>query len=616
MATHLHLSGGPMSNDNTGEGRPFGRLGPEFGGRPPEQETPGATPSWPGAPSDPPTQGFAPLRAMADDADSVIYRSASAPPRRVAEELSHQPVAAPKPLPKATPPTAYAGPGFGGALGWTFLGTVVPGVGLIRAGRKAAGFVALGIFLVLAGLVAYAAVDRRAALGAAVTPSVLLVAAVALVVGALVVAMLISATYLALRPDQLTTGKRIVGSAFVALLVFGMTAPMAVAATYSYQQATLIKTVFAQEESLTRPTIVPGSKEDPWKDTPRINLLLIGGDDSAERNYGNQTNTDTMILASIDTHTGNTVLVSVPRNTARIPFPKDSPLYKYFPSGYWDGVSGENQGSWANGIWSNISGQVPKDIQKGTTNFGADALKLGIGEALGVKLDYYVYVNIDGLYTLIDALGGITVNVNSRIPMAGNSEGKPPTGYIQPGPDRKLDAYQAMWYARSRSASDDFDRMGRQRCVINAIIKKADPATMLTKYEALAKAGSKMVKTDIPAEVLPMMVELALRVKNASITSMQFTNGMDGFISANPNFSAMRQQVAAAIAESVAVPSAQPTGSAAPQTTAAPPPASSAKSTAATKKTSTAASAPSNPAVNVTDACAYVGPSASASTKK
>ena len=61
-------------------------------------------------------------------------------------------------------------------------------------------------------------------------------------------------------------------------------------------------------------------------------------------------------------------------------------------------------------------------------------------------------MNIDGLFGLIDAMGGVTVNVNGRIPMAGNSEGKTPTGWLEPGPDQHLDAYQAMWYARSRSA--------------------------------------------------------------------------------------------------------------------------------------------------------------------
>ena len=67
--------------------------------------------------------------------------------------------------------------------------------------------------------------------------------------------------------------------------------------------------------------------------------------------------------------------------------------------------------------------------------------------------------------------------------------------------------------------------MDRQRCVIDAIIKQANPANMLARYEDIAKAGKELVKTDMPQEVLPLMVDLSLRVKDGNVRSVVFKPG-------------------------------------------------------------------------------------------
>ena len=118
----------------------------------------------------------------------------------------------------------------------------------------------------------------------------------------------------------------------VGVLAFAVAAPIAVAARTAYVSAGLVGTMFQSSKntnSATRPTLQPthaGDKEqnaDPWADKPRLNILLLGGDAGKGR-VG--TRTDTVILASIDTKTGDTTLFSLPRNTARMPFPSDSPL--------------------------------------------------------------------------------------------------------------------------------------------------------------------------------------------------------------------------------------------------------------------------------------------------
>ena len=145
--------------------------------------------------------------------------------------------------------------------------------------------------------------------------------------------------------------------------------------------------------------------------------------------------------------------------------------------------------------------------------------------ALGLKVDYYVLVNLKGFQQLVDALGGITVNVNQRVAKGGEADaGLVPGGWIEPGPDQHLDGFDALWFARGRYGADDYQRMGRQRCVIQAIIDQADPVRILTRYEALARTSRDLVSTDIPASLLPAFVDLSLRVKGASVTSISFTN--------------------------------------------------------------------------------------------
>ena len=137
------------------------------------------------------------------------------------------------------------------------------------------------------------------------------------------------------------------------------------------------------------------------------------------------------------------------------------------------------------------------------------------------------------------------------------TRGIPPSEYIKPGPNKKLDGREALWYARGRYGSDDFARMDRQRCVINAIIKQANPANMLARYEDIAKAGKQIVITDMPQEVLPLMVDLSLRVKDGKVRSIVFKHGVSGFLSPNPNFPQMRKRVKTALGETK---SAKPSG--------------------------------------------------------
>ena len=438
---------------------------------------------------------------------------------------------------------------------FTVAGAVLPGLGLIAARRRVLGAVVLGVFVVtLAVIGVYALVDFQGLLHIGVDPTLLRRVAIGLVAAGAVWVSVVVATHLALRRRP-SRGQRVVGGVLVGVLAFAVAAPMAVAARTAYVQAGLVGTVFKSSRdthSATRPTMpaAPAGQgaaaQDPWAGKPRLNVLLLGGDAGKGRTG---TRTDTVILASIDTATGDTTLFSLPRNTARMPFPPKSPLYKHYPNGFTNG-DGENAEYFLNAMYDNVPNAVGKDALGPTDNLGADVMKLSVGQALGLQVDYYVLINLQGFAKMIDALGGVRLNINTYIPMGGNTDLHiPPKEYLHPGPNQKLDGRSTLWYARGRYGSDDFARMDRQRCVINAIVKQANPANLLSRYEDIAGASKSIVYTDIPQEVLPALVDLGLRVKNASVRSVVFKNGEKGFISANPDFPLMRQQVKKALGE-------------------------------------------------------------------
>jgi LCP family protein required for cell wall assembly len=246
-----------------------------------------------------------------------------------------------------------------------------------------------------------------------------------------------------------------------------------------------------------------------------------------------------MILASIDVENGDTVLFSLPRNLEEVPFPDGSKLEELYPRGF-DGPGDPLQ--WMlNAVYSQVPERHPAVLGE-SDNEGADALKMAVSGALGIPVDYYALVSIPGFVKFIDAMGGVTVNINQPIPIGGAEGLREPEGYLDPGPDQKLDGYEAMWFARGRYGLDDYDRMRRQRCLMDAVIERADPTTLLTRYRKILDAGKEILQTDIPAERLPDFVDLAFMVKEAKLRSVVFTRSKN-FSPESPDYSAIREVV-------------------------------------------------------------------------
>lgn len=492
---------------------------------------------------------------------------------------------------------------FAAAGVWTAVAALFPGIGLIRAGRRRRGYLVIG--LVLGALVALAvvvAVRREWALAMLVDPTFLHVAGVLFAAIGLLWVLVIVVTYRTVRPVPGPPWQRIAGFLLVGVLSFAVAAPIAVGARYTWSQADLVRSVFGGNVAGSR--MDGSSVPEEWREKGRLNVLLLGGDSGADRTG---LRTDTVMVASIDTRTGDTVLFGLPRNTARMPFP-EGPLRDAYPNGWYDGWNGDNAEYFLNSMYEYVPAENP-ELFPDTTHAGGEVMKASVGEALGLPIDYYAVVNLAGFERLINALGGVTVNINSYIAMGGSTDaGRPPEKWLSPGPDQHLDGNEALWYARGRFGSDDYERMARQRCVMNALADQANVPTLLGRYEAIAREFQSVVLTDVPQSDLPAVLDLALMMRQGNMRSIVFTNGQAGFWSANPDYDQMRDRVQQAIDESHqdATPAAPAPSSTAPApaaTTAAPEaPATSAPPAEAPADPTPSATTASE---DVRDACAY-----------
>ena len=287
----------------------------------------------------------------------------------------------------------------------------------------------------------------------------------------------------------------------------------------------------------------------------RYNILLLGVD-AADGRHGLRP--DSINVASVDEQTGRTVLFGLPRNLQRVEFPPSSPLRTLYPRGY----RCEDGQCMLNGIYTLGHDNAEIYPQDGSDP-GIRAMKEAISHTLGMPINYYVMVDMAGFSDLVDAMGGIRVNVNKAVPIGGVTH--PVTGYIGPGEDLHLDGYEALWLARSRHGSSDYERMVRQKCVMNAMVQQLDPLNVATKFVDLSRAGANVVSTDIGPGHVAELVDLGLKAKDLPMNSVNYVPPM--IVAADPDFDLIRDHVATTIAESRALDDESPRAQPAPSAT-------------------------------------------------
>jgi polyisoprenyl-teichoic acid--peptidoglycan teichoic acid transferase len=274
---------------------------------------------------------------------------------------------------------------------------------------------------------------------------------------------------------------------------------------------TTLDDVFAAES--------PGASGGPvnqpafrWNGTARISFLLLGIDSGAGRD---EALTDTILVVSVDPVARTAVMVSVPRDTGFVPLPDRS----IYPDGVYPNKINElsTEAGLAPSVWC-------PDLPAGVTTCGLRTLERAIGLYLGIPIQYYANVDLQGFVDLIDAIGGVTLCLDGKMvdPEYGGPTW-PGSGIELPAGCQSYDGVHALAYARirkgwieladgSRQDQNDFKRADRQQRLLLELRGKIARADLIFELPRILAAVGETVQTDFPrglagdlASLLPLV---------------------------------------------------------------------------------------------------------------
>ena len=258
------------------------------------------------------------------------------------------------------------------------------------------------------------------------------------------------------------------------------------------------------------PVATPSPTPPPPLADGRLDILLIGADAGP---YRWSLRADTLIVLSVDVGTGRAAFFGIPRNLLNVPLPEES--RGAFECGCFLGL--------INALYVYASGH-PDDFPGQDETRGLRAVQGAIGELTGLQLDGLVVVKLQGFVHLVDALGGLDIDVpegvyDANYPLE-NGRGKIVLR-IRPGPQH-FDGRTALAYARSRHQDSDYGRMERQQITLTALGRQLMEQSLLTKVPELLAIARENLWTNLDIEDLPAFIELAQRVDSAQIGRFAF----------------------------------------------------------------------------------------------
>jgi polyisoprenyl-teichoic acid--peptidoglycan teichoic acid transferase len=239
----------------------------------------------------------------------------------------------------------------------------------------------------------------------------------------------------------------------------------------------------------------------------RVTILLVGVDFAPGRTTHL---TDTMLVATLDSETGDGAMISIPRDLYGVPL-GDGRVYN----------------AKLNSLMATASAD-PVTYPQG----GPGTLKTAIGDLLGTRIHYFAAIDIEGLREVIDTLGGVTVTVERTLndPRYQDTLTGQRGLYIEAG-EQHLNGYTALGYVRSRMSAgeSDFTRAERQQQLLTAIAAKLTAGNLLVTLPGLLDAVKGNVATDIPSARISA---LAGEVQEADLGGLErvVLSPDDGFV--------------------------------------------------------------------------------------
>ncbi|WP_174604362.1 LCP family protein [Cnuibacter physcomitrellae] len=392
------------------------------------------------------------------------------------------------------------------AAGALLAGTLVPGTGHVLVGARSTGIplTALSgtLLLAVALLVARLASSPLDAIAFGAAADGLGVVGLASALWLVYVAAVAADLLRRLRMRSAASARRRLSLAAVALLVI----PAVICSTISASAFTgrgILTSVFGGDTGLEA-------------HDGRYNILVVGADRAPGRSV---VQPDSITVVSVDALTGRTAVVGVDRTTQNFPYPAGSVMASQFPSG-------NRCLSGCNINFTYQYGLEHADLWAGSPDPGLSALTEAVEGYTGLTMSGHVYVELDAFIRLIDALGGVTVDVKAEVPRIGVPDigsdqlsvvGPP----IEPGVQH-MDGETALWFARSRYASSNSDRMQRQSCIQQALLKQLDPGTALSVFLSLA-GTTEGLSTDLSPEALGTLAALADGARSQPLDRVELT---------------------------------------------------------------------------------------------
>ena len=273
---------------------------------------------------------------------------------------------------------------------------------------------------------------------------------------------------------------------------------------FAFSKIITIKNI-AWEKIFGKP---PSPEYTPLKDEDRVNALLLGFRGGDDPGVGVLL-TDGIMLISFKKSTGQIALISFPRD-----------LYLQMP--------GETK-------YEKVNAAYVIGLEK--YDNGLDYAKKTIAFISGVYIDHVAAINFEAFKDIIDLLGGVTIHLDE--PFIEDKQwwcdegGENCRAFIVEAGDQTLDGETALFYARSRFSSDDFDRARRQQQVLLGLKDKILSLGVLSdplKISGILDVLSKNVRTDVTPWQVPKLIELAKAANTDNIIRRVFENSEEGLL--------------------------------------------------------------------------------------
>jgi LCP family protein required for cell wall assembly len=236
------------------------------------------------------------------------------------------------------------------------------------------------------------------------------------------------------------------------------------------------------------------SPSQPWSGRERVTILVMGID-QRETERGQPSRTDTMILLTLDPVNKTAGMLSIPRD-----------LWVPMPSGLGRDITDRIN-------TANLYGDLYK-----YPGGGAVFAKRAVEYNLGVRVHRYVLLDFKGFERIVDVLGGVTINVDKEI----YDDQYPDETYGVrtvhiPAGMQHMDGATALIYVRERHVDSDFGRIRRQQKFLLALRDQALRINVLPRVPQLITLFKDAVKTDLSAQEIIQLAQLAAQVDSKDI---------------------------------------------------------------------------------------------------